>query len=118
MKKIIINGIRLGEARERKKLTQEEFAEKMAITRQTVVTWEGKEELKITDEQLKSIEKLLDITLKDLTKDVTRGTSEQDILDHPVIKSLVDQSKYIMGRVRKLEEENEDLKKRLGGSGV
>jgi hypothetical protein len=35
-----------------------------------------------------------------------------------VIKSLVNQSKYILKRVEDLERENKDLRDRLGGSGA
>jgi transcriptional regulator with XRE-family HTH domain len=113
VKKIIINGGMLAAARERQRLTQDDFAEKMGISRQTVVTWEAKTELKITSDQLKTVETCLNVTFKDLTKDVTRGTN-QDILDHPVIKELVEQSQYIRDRVKKLETENANLRSRLG----
>jgi hypothetical protein len=50
------------------------------------------------------------VSADELTKYVQEETRGSDILDHPVIKSLVSQSEYIMKRVNELEEENRRLR--------
>jgi hypothetical protein len=52
----------------------------------------------------------LNVSADELTKYVQEETRGSDILDHPVIKSLVSQSEYIMKRVNELEEENRRLR--------
>lgn len=109
--KYIISGPGLGSLRDAKGLTQEDLAEILGIARATVVTWEGKKKLKVSEKHLDLIKSTLKVTLEDLTKDVSRETiSEIDLLDHPVIKSLVEQSNYIMSRVKELEDENRRLR--------
>lgn len=119
-KKIIISGEALAKYRQKAGLTQKELAEGeggLGITRVTLAGWEKQISIEIDEKQANSIKTLLGVDVDVLTN-VPRGAYEQDILDHPVIKSLVDQSKYILKRVSDLERENEDLKNRLGGSGV
>lgn len=91
-------------------LTQEILAGIIGIDRTTYNQWEKKESIEITKDQMEKLIKRLNVTLDVLTY-VPRGTLDgKDILDHPVIKSLVDQSNYIMGRVRELEDENRRLR--------
>ncbi len=89
----------------------------MGRSRGTIAVWEKQESVEIDEKQAKGIETLLGIDIDVLTTSVRSG-GEQDVLDHPVIKSLVEQSQYILKRVSQLEKENDDLRNRLGGLGA
>lgn len=115
-----IYGAALKQARKGVKgMTQAKLAAAIGIDRTTYNQWEAKTSIEIDRNLMELLVKELNITLDVLTN-VARGTLEegQDILDHPVIKSLVDQSKYILKRVEDLEKENDNLKRRLGGPGA
>jgi transcriptional regulator with XRE-family HTH domain len=89
-----IVGPTLGFYRERKSLKQKDLARTLGISRQTLVTWEGKVQLKISHEHLEILKKSLNVTLEDLTKDINSGSKfEGDIMNHPLVKSLQDQIK-------------------------
>lgn len=104
-----IYGPALAECRVKAGLTQEELASELGITRVTLTGWESKTAVIITEKQAERLETLLKITRDVLTK-VPHETNEPYILDHPLIKAMVDQSKYIMERVRDLEDENKRLR--------
>lgn len=105
-----ISGQKLAFFRERKGLTQEDLADSLRISRATMVTWEGKDRVKIKQEVLKLLEKVLNITAKDLTKDNSE-TKEGDLLDHPLVKSLKDQIDLQKEYIAVLKDEI----RRLGG---
>lgn len=118
MKNIFIPGKNLAIYRKNVNLTQAEIASALGVTRVTVTGWEKQVEVELTENQAKKLETLLKTSIDVLTKVPHETSSNPDVLDHPVIKSLVEQSRYILDRVAKLEKENEDLRNRLGGSGA
>jgi transcriptional regulator with XRE-family HTH domain len=105
-------GPTLAKYREDARLTQEQLAVELGITRVTLAGWEGQVEVKLTEEQVKTLKTLLRLDDPNVLTIVPHGTEKQDVLDHPVIRSLVVQSDYIMKRVTELEEENKKLKSR------
>jgi transcriptional regulator with XRE-family HTH domain len=90
-------------------LKQIHIAKKIGISRVTYTNWEGKEFIEIDKNTAKKLEEALGVSIDVLTK-VNHDNQQFDILDHPIIKSLVSQSEYIMNRVRELEEENKALR--------
>lgn len=106
-----VSGEALAYFRNKAGLTQEQLAEKIGTTRVTVNGWEMRSEVSFKDEdKKKALLGALKVNEKDLTMYLHDEKKGSDILDHPVIKSLVAQSEYIMGRVRELEEENRRLR--------
>lgn len=95
--------------REKAALTQEDIAMALGNNRVTINGWEKKEKTKLTEKQVTVLTKLFKVTTNELTQ-IPEDIKKPDILEHPVIKSLVAQSDYIMGRVKELEEENKFLK--------
>lgn len=92
-------------------LRQEDIANSLGMTRPNYNTWENKAWIEVTEKQAKALEKSLHVSIQDLTiEPKDEGSQGNDILDHPVIKSLVNQSEYIMKRVTELEEENRRLR--------
>jgi transcriptional regulator with XRE-family HTH domain len=79
-------GPKIGLHRERLKIKQEDLAESMGVSRATIITWEGKEEVKLDPEQLEKLKKVLKVTLNDLTKDKSE-VGEDELLNHPLVKS-------------------------------
>jgi transcriptional regulator with XRE-family HTH domain len=113
-----VSGEALRNARKAQKgLTQKDVADEIGISRETYTGWEAKASIEVDKETLEKLINVLKST-EDVITNVPRDTLEGDILDHPVIKSLVSQSKYILKRVEDLERENKDLRDRLGGSGA
>lgn len=106
----IIYGKALAFYREKAALKQEEIANLLEKNRVTINGWEQKEKIKVTEDQMNVLTNALKVTTDELTRPPAQETKKPDILDHPVIKSLVAQSDYIMGRVRELEEENRLLR--------
>jgi transcriptional regulator with XRE-family HTH domain len=102
---ISIVGKKLAESREKAGLTQDDLGKLLEVNRVTVARWEGSEIVTLSEPQINIIKKALSVTTEALQKQATA-----DILDHPVIKSLVSQSEYIMTRVKELEEENRRLR--------
>lgn len=92
-----------------KGLTQSDVADHIGIQRTTYTNWESKDTIEVDKNTYKKLLQILKIDDNVLTN-VPHETKKPDILDHPVIKSLVAQSDYIMGRVKELEEENKFLK--------
>lgn len=107
----IVSGAALKEARKAKKgLTQQDLAGSLGIERTTYTNWEGKESIEIDKKQMESLKKLLDVS-EDMLLHVPHVTAApQYILDHPFIKAMAEQSRYIMGRVQELEIENKRLR--------
>jgi len=108
--RLTISGKALAFFREKAGLTQSELADIIESSRVTVTNWESKESITFKDDQAKELLKALKTTEKDITMYQQKNDQGIDILDHPVIKSLVVQSEYIMKRVNELEEENKRLR--------
>jgi transcriptional regulator with XRE-family HTH domain len=110
---LTISGKALVFYREKAGLTQTELAEKIGAVRGTVAAWEAKESITLKDKQVEAVLAALSVDREAFTlyrQEKDQVTQPADILDHPVIKSLVKQSEYIMGRVVALEEENKRLR--------
>lgn len=95
-------------------LRQEDVASALKISREAYVAWEKKDWASVKESQALALEKLLHVNISVLTEDPGEEGGKPDILDHPVIRSLVAQSEYIMERVRVLEEENKRLRELRG----
>ena len=106
----IISGKALKDARTAQKgVYQSTVADAIGIQRTTYTNWEAKESIEIDRDTMRKLEKVLKVSADVLTQ-VPHETKKPDILEHPVIKSLVEQSHYIMKRVIELEEENKSLR--------
>jgi transcriptional regulator with XRE-family HTH domain len=70
-KKLFISGKKFFERRKAAKLSQEDVADKIGASRQTVNIWEKREEIEITPEQGAKIAKAFKINIDDLTNDAT-----------------------------------------------
>lgn len=105
----MIYGKMLAYYRDKAALTQEDIALALGNNRVTINGWEKKEKTKLTEKQVIVLTKLLKVTTNELTQ-IPEETKKPDILEHPVIKSLVAQSDYITWRVKELEEENKMLR--------
>ena len=105
----LLSGKALAKAREKAGLTQEDLADAVDLDRVTITGWELKESFKVKEPKMAILRKLLDIS-NDNVLTYSPDTGGQDILNNPVLRSLVAQSEYIMERVRALEEENKRLR--------
>jgi len=112
MKNISISGKLLAIYREKAGLSQEDLAKTLGVARTTVTIWERKEPIKISEKQEKVINKALNVTTDLLSVSAPTEQPKADIMDHPVIKSLVAQSEYLMKRIAELEDENKKLRSR------
>lgn len=117
-KYVLISGLKLAGVRTLKGLTQKEFADKVGISRPTVVTWEGKSSLRIPEDKMKLILQALKCDIEDLTKDASIGntgnTKGTDVLDSPLVKSYVEQINLQREMIEILKGEIATLKRRLG----
>lgn len=104
---IVISGPKLTAFREQKGLTQKELGDKMDVSRATVVTWEGKDRLKLSEKQVNKLAELIECKVSDLTQIDMKG---DDILDHPLVKSFVDQINLQKKMIELLEKENAQLR--------
>lgn len=76
-KKLFISGKKLFQHRKVAKLSQEDIADKIGASRQTINIWEKREEIEITPDQANKLTKILKVTIDDLTSDQTEY-KEQD----------------------------------------
>lgn len=110
--------MKLAGIRTLKRLTQKEFADKVGISRPTVVTWEGKGTLRLPEDKVKLILQALKCTLEDLSKDASSvnivNTRGAEILESPLVKSYVEQINLQKEIIEILKGEIASLKRRLG----
>lgn len=92
-----------------KGVTQSHVADHIGIQRTTYTNWESKDTVEVDKATYKKLIQILKIDDNVLTN-VPHETKKPDILEHPVIKSLVAQSDYILKRVAELEAENRRLR--------
>src|SRR4051812_45328820 len=97
---------RIKELRKSKGLNQADLAEKIGVTRQTIINWEKG----VTGPDEKELSKLLkhfNISFEDLTSsEQSAGAGKKegdDLLDHPLVKSYVDQIDQLKKLVAVLE---------------
>lgn len=57
--------------RERKPLTQNDLADRVGVSRQTIISWEGKERVKVSEEDAQKLASALGVPLDVLTKEKT-----------------------------------------------
>lgn len=81
MKFLFVPGSKLIELREAKGLIQEDIAASVGVSRQTVVTWEGKDLNKMKFENAQKVAKRLGVSINDLTNDKTID-SFRDIIEN------------------------------------
>lgn len=64
---IFLSGTALKEARDKKQLKQDDLADLIGYSRQTIVQWEAKKSIKLTEVEAKKVALKLGVSLKDLT---------------------------------------------------
>jgi DNA-binding XRE family transcriptional regulator len=70
-KKIFISGKKLFQHRKAAKMSQEDIADKIGASRQTINIWEKREEIELTPDQAGKLTKVLKVSIDDLTSDQT-----------------------------------------------
>jgi DNA-binding XRE family transcriptional regulator len=70
-KKLFISGKKLFQHRKASKMSQEDIADKIGASRQTINIWEKREEIEISPEQASKLTKVLKVAIDDLTVDQT-----------------------------------------------
>jgi DNA-binding XRE family transcriptional regulator len=76
-KKIFISGKKLFQHRKAAKLSQEDIADKIGTSRQTINIWEKREEIELNPDQAGKLAKILKVNIDDLTNEQT----------HPEVKN-------------------------------
>lgn len=66
-----IPGKTISALRERKPLTQNDLADRVGVSRQTIITWEGKEKAKVSQSDAEKLALALGVTIEVLTKEKT-----------------------------------------------
>jgi transcriptional regulator with XRE-family HTH domain len=73
-----LSGSRIKYLRELAKVSQQDLADKLGVSRQSLVGWEGKNEVKVGSDLLKTLADSLNTSIDDLTN-VPRGKTSLDI---------------------------------------
>lgn len=81
-------GEKLKNAREAKRLSQEELAEKMDVSRQTISSWELDQKMPTSD-RLAAISKELEVSLDSLFADELIAANKQPESDAPVPPGVI-----------------------------
>lgn len=95
-----ISGKKIAFFRDGKGFTQTELGALIKVSKATIVTWEGKEDLRLANKKVDLLKKHLDVTLSDLTKDVPHGNKGQDPAIEKYI-NLVDRQDRLIQRLQK-----------------
>jgi len=103
-----ISGSKLAFFREKKGLRQEDLARMVGVSRPTVVTWEGKDKVKLSYDMVELIAVKLEVTTNDLT--YRPDEKKEDQLDDPLVKSYVRELELLRKYAETLERENKRLR--------
>lgn len=106
-----ISGKKIAFYRDEKGLTQTQLGDLVKVSKATIVTWEGKDALRLANKKIELLKKHLDVTLEDLKKDVPRVAKSQDLVEtDPVIERYINLVNQQDRLIQRLQKELDDLR--------